>query len=227
MDNFELNLLFKKKIINELLLKFDYINSLIKEKRIINDENNDNLVGYVTENQKKGSEILQRLKFIYYQFIYNFNDNVNNISNYIEKCLLNRNIDLENDIKLDFSFKNINNYSSSKKVKYDLEPKIEDKMTEEKSSLYSLFNNNDENNNNNDSQLTILNKEKRNIFLNLQQQENNLSDSFPFNKNSSKKIPKNNFKNEIKRSFPENKKHLKNLLGIKRKINFNKDINYE
>ena len=243
--NLELNIIFKNKIIKELLTKYDYIKSLIKEKKLNfdkKDENTDNFDYCIVENEKKCVEILQRLKFIYHQFIYNFSDNLNNLSDFIENCLINRKIDLESDIKFDFSLKKMKNghqtNNSSKKMRNNLQQfnnknnnsaikksfnKIEEKNSEENSSIYSSFV--DGINNKIYSQSTTLSKEKRNsLLLNIEQKDNNLSDLFPFNKSSSKKIPINNLIKDTKiNSLSENKKY-KHLLGIKRNFSFEEEL---
>ena len=251
--NLELNLIFKNKIIKELLSKYDYIKSLIKEKKLNfdkKDENTDNFDYCIVENEKKCVEILQRLKFIYHQFIYNFSDNLNNLSDFIENCLINRKIDIENDIKFDFTLKKMKNghqtNNSSKKLRNNLQQfnnknnnykikkynnssikksfnKIEEKNSEENSSIYSSFV--DGINNKIYSQSTTLSKEKRNsLLLNIEQKDNNLSDLFPFNKSSSKKIPINNLIKDTKiNRLSENKKY-KHLLGIKRNISFEEEL---
>jgi hypothetical protein len=75
------------------------------------------------------------------------------------------------------------------------------------------------------SQSTTLSKEKRNsLLLNIEQKDNNLSDLFPFNKSSSKKIPINNLIKDTKiNSLSENKKY-KHLLGIKRNFSFEEEL---
>jgi len=243
-DNSELNLIFKTKIIKELLSKYDYIKSLIMEKKLNfdkKDENTDNFDCCIEENEKKCIEILQRLKFIYHQFMYNFSDNLINLSNFIENCLMNRKIDLESDIKFDFTFKKMKNgyqtNKSSKKMRNNLQQfnnknnnsfikksfnKIDEKNSEENSSIYSSFV--DGIYNKIYSKSTTLSKEKRNsLLLNIEQKDNNLSDFFPFNKSTSKKIPINNLIKDTKiNSFSENKKY-KQLLGIKRNISFEEE----
>ena len=106
MDNLDLNYIFKTKIIKELFAKYDFIKTRIKERSNNFEQTDEN---YVDGNiSKKCVEILERLKFIYSELINNFNDNVKNLTHYIENFFIIRKIDLENDIKIDYTFEKKN-----------------------------------------------------------------------------------------------------------------------
>ena len=120
MDNLDLNYIFQTKIIKELFAKYDFIKTRIKERSNNYEQSDEN---YVDGNiSKKCVEILERLKFIYSELINNFNDNVKNLTHYIENFFIIRKIDLENDIKIDYTFgkKNKKFMTTKKEIKNSL-----------------------------------------------------------------------------------------------------------
>lgn len=224
MDNLDLNYIFKTKIIKELFAKYDFIKTLIKERSNNYEQSDEN---YVDGNiSKKCVEILERLKFIYSELINNFNDNAKNLTHYIENFFIIRKIDLENDIKIDYTFEKKNKKfmtpkkeikSSLKQIKFKKKinslndssaRKTQDKTIDGKSSIYSL----------------ILNKEiNKKKEINLEQNKNNFYDLSDL----LKEITINAFKKDDKRNNISEKKKYKNFLGKKRHFDFKQEFNFK
>lgn len=101
-DNLELSQIFKKRIINDLFTKYDFIKTLIQENQK-NSENEDeassNDFGEINKNKKKCMKIVERLKFIFDQFRNNYDRSVKNLAFSIDKFLLKRKIDIRADLK--------------------------------------------------------------------------------------------------------------------------------
>ena len=97
----ELNNLFKKKILNDLFTKYDFIKTLLQENEKNSDyeELKDDKNSEINKNKKKCMRIIERLKFIFDQIRNNHKRSVNNLAIYIDKFLLKRKIDIRADLK--------------------------------------------------------------------------------------------------------------------------------
>ena len=102
-DNLDLNYIFKKKVINELFSKYDFVKTLIQEneKNADNDdEDSKNDFSCINKNKKRCVKIIERLKFIFDQFRNNYDRSVNNLAVSIDKFLLKRKLDIRADLKV-------------------------------------------------------------------------------------------------------------------------------
>ena len=98
-----MNYIFKKKVINELFSKYDFIKTLIQENNKNSDnEDEDSKTEFssIDKNKKKCVKIIERLKFIFDQFRNNYDRSVNNLAVSIDKFLLKRKLDIRADLKV-------------------------------------------------------------------------------------------------------------------------------
>ena len=103
-DNLELCIIFKRRIINELFTKYDFIKTLMNE----NQKNSDNEeekgvscdINDKDNNKIKTVEIIERLKFIFDQFRNCYDKSVKSLAISIDKYSLKRKIDIREDLKL-------------------------------------------------------------------------------------------------------------------------------
>ena len=182
-DNLELCIIFKKRIINELFNKYDFIKTLMNEnqKNTDNEDTTSDRCGNnnVEENKKKCIEIIERLKFIFDQFRNSYDNNLKNLAMSIDKYSMKRKIDIRADFKL--VTKNIKENEAllsqrNKDIKLTLEElkyklkgysaKKESKekiaiLTEEKKLNEIKFNLDD---NNNNKKIILLDNEKEKII---------------------------------------------------------------
>ena len=88
----ELNYIFKKKIINDLFIKYDFIKTLIheNEKNFENEENNESNNYESNKNKKQCMKIVERLKYIFDQFRNNYDRNIKSLAGSIDKFLTKR-----------------------------------------------------------------------------------------------------------------------------------------
>ena len=101
-DNLELSNIFKKRIINDLFTKYDFIKTLIQENQKNsdnNDEMNPNYSDNIDKNKKNCMKIIEKLKFIFDQFRNNYDKSIKNLAFSIDKFLIKRKIDIRADFK--------------------------------------------------------------------------------------------------------------------------------
>lgn len=182
--------LFKKNIINEYFSNYDYTITFIKKgKQDINnnDENTNN------KNKKKIKKILERLKYIYNQFIFNFDDKVNNLADSIYNLLTQRKINIDD---IEISNYNIDKILFNKlKINFENSDKSEESMEKPKNNFYTfnfknekknikeaLLNETDIKSKNKESMLKIYNKKDNKISFE-NNKKNKLYESDIYNNN--------------------------------------------
>ena len=95
----DLNYIFKKKIINELFLRYDYIKTLIQENLQETEEDEPEGIKKENINEKKCMKIIERIKFIFDFLKKNYDKSVNNLAVIIDNFFHKRKIDIRADIK--------------------------------------------------------------------------------------------------------------------------------
>ena len=185
-DNLELCIIFKKRIINELFNKYDFIKTLMNEnqKNTDNEDITSNSCGNnnVDENKKKCIEIIERLKFIFDKFRNCYDNSLKNMAISIDKYSMKRKIDIRADFKL--VTKNIKeNEALHSKRNKDIKDTLEElkyklkgysakkesiekivMLTEENKFNEIKVNLDDNNNNNNNNKIILLDNEKEKII---------------------------------------------------------------
>ena len=185
-DNLELCIIFKKRIINELFNKYDFIKTLMNEnqKNTDNEDITSNSCGNnnVDENKKKCIEIIERLKFIFDKFRNSYDNSLKNMAISIDKYSMKRKIDIRADFKL--VTKNIKeNEALHSKRNKDIKDTLEElkyklkgysakkesiekivMLTEENKFNEIKVNLDDNNNNNNNNKIILLDNEKEKII---------------------------------------------------------------
>ena len=136
-----MKILFKKNVINEYFKNYDYIITFIKERKnnIDNpDENNNNNSSIIINKKKKKiKKILERLKYIYIEFIFNFDDTVNNLAVSIDNLLAQRNIYID-DIKITDYNNNTNILFNKLKINFENSDKSEESLEKPKNNFYTI-----------------------------------------------------------------------------------------
>ena len=136
-----MKILFKKNVINEYFTNYDYIITFIKERKnnIDNhDENtNNNSSIIINKKKKKIKKILERLKYIYIEFIFNFDDTVNNLAVSIDNLLAQRNIYID-DIKITDYNNNTNILFNKLKINFENSDKSEESLEKPKNNFYTI-----------------------------------------------------------------------------------------
>ena len=136
-----MKILFKKNVINEYFTNYDYIITFIKERKnnIDNrDENNNNNSSIIINKKKKKiKKILERLKYIYIEFIFNFDDTVNNLAVSIDNLLAQRNIYID-DIKITDYNNNTNILFNKLKINFENSDKSEESLEKPKNNFYTI-----------------------------------------------------------------------------------------
>jgi hypothetical protein len=97
-----LSIIFKKRIINDLFTKYDFIKTLIQENQKNSDNEDEISPNYsdnIGKNKKKCMKIIERLKFIFDQFRNNYDRTIKNLAVSIDKFLVKRKIDIRADFK--------------------------------------------------------------------------------------------------------------------------------
>lgn len=182
-DNLELCIIFKKRIINELFNKYDFIKTLMNEnqKNTDNEDSTNNSFGNnnVDENKKKCIEIIERLKFIFDKFRNSYDNSLKNMAISIDKYSMKRKIDIRANFKLVtknikenealYSKRNKDIKDTLEELKYKLKGYSAKKESKEKIVMLTEENkfngievNLDDNSNNN--KIILLDKEKEKII---------------------------------------------------------------
>ena len=99
-DNLDLNYIFKKKVIKELISRYDYIKTLIQENLHKLDEDDFEENNINNPYEKRCMEIIERIKFLFDILRKSFDRSVNNLAVYIDKFFRKRKIDIRVDIKV-------------------------------------------------------------------------------------------------------------------------------
>ena len=136
-----MKILFKKNVINEYFTNYDYIITFIKERKSYidnHDENtNNNSSIIISKKKKKIKKILERLKYIYIEFIFNFDDTVNNLAVSIDNLLAQRNINID-DIKITDYNNNTNIIFNKLKFNFENSDKSEESLEKPKNNFYTI-----------------------------------------------------------------------------------------
>ena len=199
-----MNYIFKKKVINELFSKYDFIKTLIQE----NDKNSDNddedsknEFSSINKNKKKCVKIIERLKFIFDQFRNNYDRSVNNLAVSIDKFLSKRKLDIRADLKVVHNKIKENDSLNSQRNK-----EIKDTLEELKYKIQGYSAKKEKEKDKLNDEIKIKGRK-----INFDDEENNYILENKFDKNDEK--GKKDGKNKIIQIFEEDKEIDKNIIN--------------
>ena len=98
-ENLDLNNIFKKKVINELFSKYDYIKTLMQSNYQDSDEDSFDEEKVNNIYDKKCLKIIERIKFLFDFLKKNYDKSVHNLAVRIDNFFMKRKIDIRADLK--------------------------------------------------------------------------------------------------------------------------------